>query len=110
MDWFMPQDKLSAHVGINHRIRLLRLEGKVPTLIRLGKEHTKLFLKECWLTHIPSKKPERWIPNSLIWDDDNNRLCYWSNKRMIPILFNDTSIYGIGLEGEPKPRKRKPTS
>jgi len=80
----------------------------VPTLIRLGREHTRLFLKEAGMHYIPSRKPERIIHQNLYWDDKNNRICY--SKRMIPIKFNDHKIYGIAVEGVLKQEKHKKKS
>jgi hypothetical protein len=80
----------------------------VPTLIRLGREHTRLFLKEAGMSHIPSSKPERIIHQNLYWSDDLKCFCY--SKRMIPIKFNDRKIYGIAAEGVPKPEKPKKKS
>lgn len=105
MDWYMPQDKLDITVGINHRLWILNQKGMVPTLIRLGKEHTRLFLRAAGMSYIPNRKPERIIHQNLYWDDGNNRLCY--SKRMIPIKFNDPKIYGIAVDGVPKPDKKK---
>ena len=51
--WYMPQDELSVHVGINHRISLIYQQKMIPSLIRLGKEHTRLFWKECGHWYIP---------------------------------------------------------
>ncbi len=99
-NWYMPQDKLSVHVGINHRIGLFRKQKMVPTLIRLGREHTRLLLKEAGMHYIPNKKPRHIIHQGLFWDDTNNRLCY--SKRMIPIRFNDPKIHGIVVEGRPR--------
>lgn len=106
--WTIYNDRQSVTVGINHRIGLLRKQKMVPTLIRLGREHTRLFLKEAGMRYIPNKKPRRIIHQGLFWDDTNNRLCY--SKRMIPIRFNDSSIYGIAVEGVPKQEKPKKKS
>lgn len=105
MDWYMPQDKLEISVGINQRLWLLNKDGITPTLIRLGREHTRLFMKEACLHFIPNRKPEKIYHQNLYWDDENNQLCY--SKRMVPIKFNDRKIYGIAVEGVPKPDKPK---
>ena len=102
-NWYMPQDKLSVHVGINHRLSLIYKQKMVPTLIRLGREHTRLFLKEAGMHYIPNKKPRRIIHQGLFWDDEHSCLCY--SKKMIPIRFNDPKIHGIAVEGEPKSKK-----
>jgi len=98
--WTIHNDRQSVTVGINTRIGLLRKQKMVPTLIRLGREHTRLLLKEAGMHYIPSKKPRRIIHQGLFWDDTNNRLCY--SRRMIPIRFNDPKIHGIVVEGRPQ--------
>lgn len=98
-NWTIHNDCQSVTVGINTRIWLLRRQKMVPTLIRLGRLHTRLFLKEASMQCIPSKKPRRIIHQGLFWDDELNRLCY--GRHMIPIRFNDYSIYGIAVEGKP---------
>ncbi|CEP67872.1 Uncharacterized [Moorella glycerini] len=104
--WSIQNDKLSVTVGINHRLWILRQQGMLPTLIRLGKEHTRLFWKERGLWYIP-KGPRRIISGDVFWDEVNSRWCY--SKRMIPLEFNDPLIYGIAIEGIPKPPKKKST-
>lgn len=99
-DWTIYADRLSVTVGINTRIWLLRKKGLRPTLIRLGREHTRLFLREHSLQVIPNKKPRRLISGHLSWDEENRRLCY--SKSMIPIEFNDPKIIGIAVEGNPR--------
>jgi hypothetical protein len=99
-NWTIHNDCQSVTVGINTRIWLLRRQRMVPTLIRLGRKHTRLFLKEAAMHYIPNKKPRRIIHQGLFWDDTNNRLCY--SRRMIPIRFNDYKIHGIVVEGVPQ--------
>lgn len=98
-NWTIKNDRQSVTVGINTRIWLCRKKGLRPTLIRLGREHTRLFLREHSLQAIPNKKPRRLISGHLFWDEENQRLCY--SKAMIPIRFNDPKIIGIAVEGEP---------
>jgi hypothetical protein len=98
-NWTIHNDRQSVTVGINTRIRLLRKKGMQPTLIRLGRENTRLFLREHSLQAIPNKKPRRLISGHLFWDEENRQLCY--SKAMIPIQFNDSKIIGIAVEGEP---------
>lgn len=96
-NWTIHNDCQSVTVGINTRIWLLRRQKMVPTLIRLGRLHTRLFLKEAAMHYIPNKKPRRIYHQGLLWDDKNNRLGY--SRLMIPFRFNDRSIYGIVVEG-----------
>jgi len=104
-NWTIQNDRQSVTVGINTRLWLCRKQKLQPTLIRLGKEHTKLFLEEAGMLYIPNKKPRRIIHQNLFWSDEHNCLCY--SKRMIPIKFNDRKIYGIAVEAEPKPPKSR---
>jgi len=97
-DWTIHNDRLSVTVGINTRLWLCRRQGMKPTLIRLGREHTRLFLREHSLYVIPNKRPRRLISGHLLWDEENRQLCY--SKRMIPIVFNDPKIIGVAVEGE----------
>lgn len=79
----MENDRQSVHVGINTRIWLLKRQGMKPCLIRIGREHTRLFMREkTWLT----------LPRGP-W--------FYSNAR-IPVRFNDSKIIGIAVEGVPK--------
>lgn len=102
-NWTIHNDRQEVTVGINNRLWILRQKKMIPTLIRLGRVHTRLFLKEAGMHYIPNKKPRRIIHQGLFWDDADNRLCY--SKRMIPIKFNDSKIHGIAVEGVPKPEK-----
>lgn len=102
-NWYMPQDELSVHVGINHRLSLIYKEKMVPTLIRLGKKHTRLFWKECGFWYIPRSGTKPRMGN-IIWVPEKNCYCYKS-RALIPMRFNDPSIYGIAVEGVPKPEK-----
>lgn len=85
--WTIENDRQSVHVGINTRIWLLKKQGMKPCFIRLGREHTLLFMREkTWLT----------LPRGP-W--------FYSNAR-IPVVFNDPKIIGIAVEGAPqKPSK-----
>jgi hypothetical protein len=99
-NWTIHNDLQSVTVGINTRIWLLRRQKMVPTLIRLGRKHTRLFLREAAMQCIPNKKPRRIYHQGLVWDDVYNRLGY--GRRMIPFQFNDRSIHGIVVEGKPR--------
>lgn len=103
--WTIHNDRQSVTVGINTRIRLAKKAGMIPTLIRLGRQHTRLFLREHSLQIIPNKKPRRLISGHLVWDEEGRRLLYAGG---IPIRFNDPLIIGIVVEGEPKPSMRHP--
>ncbi len=98
--WTIHNDRQSVTVGINTRLWLCRKLGLRPTLIRLGREHTRLFMREHSLQVISSRKPLRLPSGLLFWDETSCRLCY--SKRMIPIRFNDPLIIGVAVEGELK--------
>lgn len=85
-NWTIANDKQSVHVGINTRIWLCNKQKRIPTLIKLGREHTEIFLKEKHWPAIP-KEPQ----------------FYKSGSNMIPIEFNSSGIYGIAIESTPKP-------
>jgi hypothetical protein len=100
-NWHMPQDELSVHVGINHRISLIYKQGLVPSLIRLGKKHTRLFWKECGFSYYNPRPGTKVNFGHARWNPELNCYCYQS-RVLIPMRFNDPSIYGIAVEGEPK--------
>jgi hypothetical protein len=106
-EWTIENDRQSVTVGINTRLWILRQEGKIPTLIRLGKEHSLLFWKQRGVDYIPNK-PTKLISGDVFWDEEQHCWCY--SKRMIPIRFNDPHIIGIAAEGIPKPEKIKKKS
>lgn len=101
MEWYMPQDKLSVHVGINHRIGLLYENKMLPTLIRLGKEHTRLFWKESGFSYYNPRPGTKIKFGKAIWVPGKNCYCY-KGRTLIPIKFNDRLIYGVAVEGLPK--------
>jgi hypothetical protein len=101
-NWTIHNDRQSVTVGINTRLWLCRKQGLRPTLIRLGREHTRLFLREHSLQVIPNKKPRRLISGHLDWDEEHRCLVYLSWVG-IPIRFNDPKIVGIAVESEPLP-------
>lgn len=103
-NWTIKNDRQSVTVGINTRLWILRQEDKIPTLIRLGKEHSLLFWKERWISYIPNK-PITVISNDVLWNEELRCWCY--SKRMIPMRFNDPKIIGIAAEGIPKLPKPK---
>lgn len=108
-NWYMPQDELSVHVGINHRIGLIYEQKMIPSLIRLGKKHTRLFWKECFFPYIPKRgTPPR--GGNAVWVQEKGCYCYKS-RVLIPIKFSDPKIYGIAVESVPKPEipKKKST-
>lgn len=98
MEWCMKQDKLSVHVGINHRLGLVYRQKRTPSLIRLGKEHTRLFWRECGFSFIP-KRGTGIECGGVVWVQ--NCWCYKS-RALIPMRFNDPHIHGIAVESEPK--------
>lgn len=109
-EWYMSQDKLSVHVGINHRLSLIYQQKMIPSLIRLGKKHTRLFWKECGFTWYNPKPGTKIRFGNARWNPELNCYCYPSRKYLIPMKFNDPKIYGIVVEGVPKPEKPKKKS
>jgi hypothetical protein len=99
-NWYMPQDELSVHVGINHRISLIYQQKMIPSLIRLGKKHTRLFWWECGFPYIPRPGTKCRLGN-IEWVPEKSCYCYKS-RVLIPMRFNDPLIYGIAVEGVPK--------
>jgi len=95
-NWYMPQDELSVHVGINHRISLIYHQGLTPCLIRLGKHHTRLFWKECGHWYIPRPGTNPNMGNA-VWMPGKGCYCYKS-RSLILMRFNDAHIYGILVE------------
>ncbi|MEW6661958.1 MAG: hypothetical protein ACOY9Y_09765 [Bacillota bacterium] len=83
--WTIHNDRLSVSVGINHRIGLLKRQGKRPVLIRLGGWATGYFLREYRMTHVPTEP------------------YYYAG---IPVIFRDPKIIGIAVEGEDMPPKK----
>jgi hypothetical protein len=53
-NWTIQNDRQSVTVGINTRLWILRQQNMVPTLIRLGKEHSRLFWEERGIDYIPN--------------------------------------------------------
>ncbi len=109
MDWYMPQDKLDVHVGINYRLGLLYQNKMLPTLIRLGKEHTRLFWKSCGFPYHNPRPGTKIKFGNAVWVQEHNCYCYKS-RALIPMRFNDRLIYGIAVEGVTKPDKAKKKS
>ena len=105
-NWYMPQDKLSVHVGINHRISLIYKQKMVPSLIRLGKEHTRLFWKECGFSYYNPRPGTKIRFGRARWSSELKCYCYQS-RSPIPMKFNDPLVYGIAVEAKPKPAKPK---
>jgi hypothetical protein len=104
----MPQDELSVYVGINHRLSLLYEQKLTPTLIRLGRKHTRLFWKECGHWYIPKAGTKPNMGNAVCVPEKN---CYcYKSMVLIPMRFNDSDIYGIAVEGVPKPETLKKKS
>jgi len=101
-NWTIKNDLQSVTVGINTRLWILKQQNMLPTLIRLGKEHSRLFWKERGFWFIP-KGTTSINPGNTFWDEEKHCWCY--TKRMIPLRFNDPKIIGIAAEGVPKPPK-----
>lgn len=101
-NWYMPQDELSVHVGINHRIGLIYKQKMVPSLIRLGKKHTRLFWKECGFPYYNPRPGTKLFMGNAIWVPEMKCYCYKS-RVLIPMKFSDPKVYGIAVEAKPKP-------
>lgn len=97
----MDQDRMSVHVGINVRIAHLRKERVDPTLIRLGRQHTRLFWKECGFSDFNPRPGTEIRFGKAIWVEAKNCYCF-NTFKLIPMKFNDPKIYGIAVEGIPK--------
>jgi len=100
-NWTIHNDRQSVTVGINTRLWLCRKQGVVPTLIRLGKEHSRLFWLERGVPFIPSGSTPL-ISGDVSWDGEKRCWCYGSLRT--PMRFNDSKIYGIALETRLKSR------
>lgn len=100
-NWTIHNDRQSVTVGINTRLWLCAKQGLQPTLIRLGREHTRLFLREHALDAVP-RGPVKTPANYLVWDGEHT--CY-ASRTLIPIKFNDPKIIGIAVEGVPKGKR-----
>jgi len=103
-EWTIQNDLQSVTVGINTRLWILRQQNLTPTLIRLGKDHSRLFWKERGVWYIPHG-PTKLISGDVFWNAETRCWCY--TKRMIPMRFNDPTIIGIAAEGVPKPPKTR---
>lgn len=98
--WPFPADlDFSCTQGVNVRIGLCKKAGLEPTLIRLGRKHTRRFLSEHGLGWIPNR-PFRSPSGYLSWDPERRLVCY--SNAMIPMKFNDPRIVGIVVEGKPR--------
>jgi len=105
--WTVQNDLQSVTVGINTRLWICKKQGFVPTLIRLGRAHTRLLLREHGLRYIPNR-PFSTAAGLLQWDPD--RRCITYGRQRVPMKLNDRLIYGIAVEGKPSdPERRKPT-
>jgi hypothetical protein len=82
-DWTTKNDTQSVHVGINHRLWLCRQNNEIPVRILLGKEHTRLFMREKGWSFIP-------------------RGPHVYGTRKVPLVFNAKGIHGIAVETTPK--------
>lgn len=101
-EWTKDNDKQSVTVGINTRLWLCRKKKLLPTLIRIGKEHSRLFWLERGVPYIPTSGPTPLISGDVTWDEGQHCWCYGS--QLIPMRFNDSKIYGIALETRLKSR------
>jgi hypothetical protein len=68
---------------INTRIWLLKKQGMKPCLIRIGREYTRLFMRETTWLHLP-REP------------------YFYSRAKILVKSNDPKIIGIAVEGAPR--------
>jgi len=94
----MPQDKLSVHVGINHRISLIYKDKMVPTLSGSARSIPGFFGKSAGtgISRALALSPI-W---AAVWVPEKGCYCYKS-RVLIPMRFNDPLIYGIVVESEP---------
>lgn len=99
-NWTIHNDRQSVTVGINTRIWLCRKKGLRPTLIRLGREHTRLFWLERGVPYIPNR-PTPTISGDVAWDDEQR--CWLYGSLRVPMAFNDAKVVGIAVEAEPSP-------
>ncbi len=106
MEWYMPQDKLSVHMGINVRIGRIYKNKMLPTLIRLGKEHTRLFWKESGFSYYNPRPGTKIKFGNAVWVPGKQCYCYKS-RTLIPMKFSDPCIHGIAVECMPKPKQEK---
>lgn len=99
-NWTIHNDRQSVTVGINTRLWLCRKKGLRPTLVRLGREHSRLFWAERGVPYIPNG-PTPLISGDVSWDDGEKYWLYGSLH--VPMRFNDKKVIGIAVESEPRP-------
>lgn len=93
--WSINNDRQSVTVGINYKIRMCKRAGLTPRLIRLGREHSRLFWKERGLDYIPAH------PLPMVCDGvTHDGTCWVYSKRKIPMRFGDKAIIGIVVDGD----------
>ncbi|NLW89999.1 MAG: hypothetical protein GXY34_00135 [Syntrophomonadaceae bacterium] len=107
-EWTIENDRQSVTVGINHRLGLVHQQGLDATLIRLGKEHSRLFWQQRGVPFIP-QGPTPLISGDVYWSEEEN-CWYYKTKPPVPMRFNDPKIIGIAAEGVSKPEKHKKKS
>lgn len=87
-NWTIQNDLQSVHVGINTRFWIAKKKNEIPVRILLGREHTRLFMKEKGWSYIPK-----------------GTHVYGSKGHEVPIVFNAPGIHGIAVETILKPQK-----
>lgn len=105
MTWTIHNDRQSVTVGINHRLGLVKEQNMDAVLIRLGKEHSRLFWKERGVPFIPSGETKL-ISGDVQWNDEHN-CWFYLTRPPVPMRFNDPKIVGIAVDGAPKPANLK---
>lgn len=108
MTWTIHNDRQSVTVGINHRLRLVKEQNMEAVLIRLGKEHSRLFWKERGVSFIPIGETKL-ISGDVEWSNEH-RCWFYLTRPPVPMRFNDPKIIGIAVDGvprHPKPQKNK---
>lgn len=103
MTWTLRNDRQSVTVGINHRLRLAKEQGLDATLIRMGKELSRLFWKERGVPFVPNG-PTQLISGDVSWSEEQQCWLY-GTRPPVPMRFNDPKIAGIAVEGNPIPPK-----
>lgn len=93
--WTIKNSYQSVTVTINYNIRLCKKQGFKPCLIRLGKDHSRLFWLERGVEYIPNR-PVQLVCGDVI----HNGSCWCYSNAKIPMRFNDYKIVGVVVEGD----------
>ena len=96
MEWTIKNDCQSVTVGINYRLALLYRQGLTPTMICLGKEHSRIFWAERYVSHVPNNKKVFTPCDDVVWDEIRH-LWLYKSRLLIPMRFNDPQVIGIAV-------------